>query len=65
MDLDTRIKLVHDRAFEYESTMKVLNRIQSDVDQLRELMHKHVPIFFTDKHVSVKQVCKLIDETKK
>lgn len=53
MDLDTRIKLVHDRAFDYEGTMKVLNRNQSDVDKLRELMYEYVPIFITDKHVSL------------
>lgn len=52
MDLATRIKRVHDRAFDYESTMKVLDRGQKDVDKLRELMFEFVPIFLSDKHVS-------------
>ena len=52
MDFASRIKSVHDRAFDYEKTLKILNRNQSDVDELRKLMFEHVPIFITDKHVS-------------
>jgi hypothetical protein len=59
MDLDTRIKRIHDRAFDYENTMKVLNRNQSDVDKLRELMYEHCPIFITDKHVSWLKACQI------
>lgn len=53
MDLDSRIKKIHDRAFDYEITLKNLNRTQQDIDTLRGLMFNYVPQFITDKHVSI------------
>lgn len=53
MDLDTRMKKIHDRAFDYEITLKNLNRTQAEVDTLRRLMFEFIPQFITDKHVSM------------
>lgn len=53
MDLDTRIKAIHARAFDYESTLKNLNRTQDEVDTLRKLVFDFIPQFLTDKYVSM------------
>lgn len=55
MDLDTRMKKIHDRAFDYEITLKKLNRTQEEVDTLRRLMYEFTPQFITDKHVSMEK----------
>jgi hypothetical protein len=53
MDLDSRIKVIHERAFDYESTLKNLNRTQDEVDTLRKLVLDFIPQFLSDKYVSM------------
>lgn len=61
MDLDSKIVKIHDRAFDYEITMKNLNRTQDEIDTLRGLMFDFVPQFITDKQVSMesRKLCNL------